>query len=291
MSRPHPGQQWKHGWIPLTPAAAIQKNHGRKPGSSSHLVRTVPEAAEVRQKGRTPSRAENKSDAGAAAPSSSNSSAQEHDPFHKRYSNARTAHEKAQTEYEEARREYNQANDKAQKTRAAGDMGKAKDATKRHDEAGKKLLAAKTALDAARKSYETSKNDPHHAKNVKLLTAMSAAVKNKPGWDLAGSRGQAPDAFRYHGSNVGANHVGYVRVKDGKYHYRVVDWKGNEITSGSTEDLNEAFQSAQQGQRVAKDTRQPARTSSQVDAVIRDMATRRRNTRNGSRAGRVTTAA
>lgn len=35
--RPHPGQNWKHGWIPLTPGAAREKNHGRplKPGSSA----------------------------------------------------------------------------------------------------------------------------------------------------------------------------------------------------------------------------------------------------------------
>lgn len=29
--RPYPGQDWKHGWIPVTAKAAIEKNHGRKP--------------------------------------------------------------------------------------------------------------------------------------------------------------------------------------------------------------------------------------------------------------------
>lgn len=32
MPHPYPGQEWKHGWVPLTPAAVLEKNHGRKPG-------------------------------------------------------------------------------------------------------------------------------------------------------------------------------------------------------------------------------------------------------------------
>ncbi|MEV0830883.1 MULTISPECIES: hypothetical protein [Streptosporangiaceae] len=35
VPHPYPGQQWKHGWKPLTPAAKKEKNHGRpvKPGT------------------------------------------------------------------------------------------------------------------------------------------------------------------------------------------------------------------------------------------------------------------
>ena len=47
MPQPHPGQEWKHGWIPITPAAAKSKNHGRKPGAGSLLARVLGEAAEV----------------------------------------------------------------------------------------------------------------------------------------------------------------------------------------------------------------------------------------------------
>ena len=45
MPHPHPGQQWKHGWIPLTAAAAASKNHGRKPGPNSRISALVQEAA------------------------------------------------------------------------------------------------------------------------------------------------------------------------------------------------------------------------------------------------------
>lgn len=47
MPQPYPGQQWTHGWKPLTPGAAKSKNHGRKPGAGSLLARVVGEAAEV----------------------------------------------------------------------------------------------------------------------------------------------------------------------------------------------------------------------------------------------------
>lgn len=33
-------QQWKHGWIPLTPAAVRQKNHGRTPGPGNTLSKS-----------------------------------------------------------------------------------------------------------------------------------------------------------------------------------------------------------------------------------------------------------
>ena len=46
MPQSHPGQQWKHGWVPLTAAAARSKNHGRKVGAGSLLARMVAEAAE-----------------------------------------------------------------------------------------------------------------------------------------------------------------------------------------------------------------------------------------------------
>ncbi|HEX6990372.1 MAG TPA: hypothetical protein VF151_00740, partial [Gemmatimonadales bacterium] len=41
MPHPYPGQQWKHGWIPLTPGAIHSKNHGRKPGPKSKLGRQL----------------------------------------------------------------------------------------------------------------------------------------------------------------------------------------------------------------------------------------------------------
>src|SRR5690606_37282554 len=47
LPQPYPGQQWKHGWVPLTPGAARSKNHGKKPGASSALSRLVAEAAET----------------------------------------------------------------------------------------------------------------------------------------------------------------------------------------------------------------------------------------------------
>ncbi len=47
MPHPYPGQEWKHGWIPVTPTAAKSKNHGRKPGRNSAISRVAAEAAEV----------------------------------------------------------------------------------------------------------------------------------------------------------------------------------------------------------------------------------------------------
>lgn len=41
MPQPYPGQQWKHGWIPLTPGAIRSKNHGRQPGLKSKLGRRL----------------------------------------------------------------------------------------------------------------------------------------------------------------------------------------------------------------------------------------------------------
>lgn len=31
------GHEWKHGWIPVSPAAVVSKNHGKKPGPGSKL--------------------------------------------------------------------------------------------------------------------------------------------------------------------------------------------------------------------------------------------------------------
>ena len=50
MPQPYPGQQWKHGWVPLTAGAARSKNHGRKPGAGSALSRLVAEAAETHKR-------------------------------------------------------------------------------------------------------------------------------------------------------------------------------------------------------------------------------------------------
>ena len=50
MPQPHPGQEWKHGWIPLTADAAREKNHGRKPGGGSLISRMVAEAAETHKR-------------------------------------------------------------------------------------------------------------------------------------------------------------------------------------------------------------------------------------------------
>src|SRR5690606_27584766 len=50
MPQPYPGQKWKHGWIPLTPGAAREKNHGKKPGGGSLIARMVAEAAETHQR-------------------------------------------------------------------------------------------------------------------------------------------------------------------------------------------------------------------------------------------------
>jgi hypothetical protein len=50
MPQPYPGQDWKHGWIPLNSGAARSKNHGRKPGSGSLISRVVAEAAEIHKR-------------------------------------------------------------------------------------------------------------------------------------------------------------------------------------------------------------------------------------------------
>lgn len=46
MPAPYPGQRWKHGWIPLTPGAVIQKNHGKRPGPKSKLGRVMASVSE-----------------------------------------------------------------------------------------------------------------------------------------------------------------------------------------------------------------------------------------------------
>jgi len=48
-----PGQQWKHGWIPLTPAAVRKKNHGRTPGPDSKLGRLMDNAIRDRARQRS----------------------------------------------------------------------------------------------------------------------------------------------------------------------------------------------------------------------------------------------
>lgn len=47
MPHPYPGQDWKHGWIPLNPGATREKNHGRssKPGGAA----AKPEAKSAHQ--------------------------------------------------------------------------------------------------------------------------------------------------------------------------------------------------------------------------------------------------
>lgn len=45
MADANPGQQWTHGWVPLTPTAAKSKNHGKKPPPNSAIARVVAEAA------------------------------------------------------------------------------------------------------------------------------------------------------------------------------------------------------------------------------------------------------
>lgn len=47
MPQPYPGQDWKHGWVPVTATAARSKNHGRKPGAGSALARVAAEAGEA----------------------------------------------------------------------------------------------------------------------------------------------------------------------------------------------------------------------------------------------------
>lgn len=46
MPAPYPGQRWKHGWIPLTPGAVIQKNYGKRPGPKSKLGRVMASVSE-----------------------------------------------------------------------------------------------------------------------------------------------------------------------------------------------------------------------------------------------------
>lgn len=50
MPHPHPGQEWKHGWVPVTTAAAASKNHGKKPGKHNLLSRITAEATAVHKK-------------------------------------------------------------------------------------------------------------------------------------------------------------------------------------------------------------------------------------------------
>lgn len=45
MADAQPGQQWTHGWVPLTPTAAKSKNHGKKPPPNSAIAKVVAEAA------------------------------------------------------------------------------------------------------------------------------------------------------------------------------------------------------------------------------------------------------
>ncbi|MEO3856221.1 KOW motif domain-containing protein [Acrocarpospora sp. B8E8] len=52
MPQPYPGQQWEHGWKPLTPGALKDKNHGRLPkgGNRDVISRLVKEAAAVHKR-------------------------------------------------------------------------------------------------------------------------------------------------------------------------------------------------------------------------------------------------
>lgn len=47
------GQQWKHGWIPLTPAAMREKNHGSKPGPDSNISQMADKAIRAKAKNRS----------------------------------------------------------------------------------------------------------------------------------------------------------------------------------------------------------------------------------------------
>lgn len=49
MPQPYPGQQWKHGWIPMTGGAAKSKNHGRKPKPGSAVERAAAKASGERK--------------------------------------------------------------------------------------------------------------------------------------------------------------------------------------------------------------------------------------------------
>ncbi|TMS00173.1 hypothetical protein [Nonomuraea basaltis] len=42
-------QQWRHGWIPLTPTAAREKNHGTTPGPGSKLGKSLARSRETSQ--------------------------------------------------------------------------------------------------------------------------------------------------------------------------------------------------------------------------------------------------
>jgi hypothetical protein len=68
LPQPYPGQQWKHGWVPLTPGAARSKNHGRKPGAGSALSRMVAEAAEAHKRMQERDRAAQKDAPKSASP-------------------------------------------------------------------------------------------------------------------------------------------------------------------------------------------------------------------------------
>lgn len=45
MPQPYPGQDWKHGWVPVTPQAAVSKNHGRPVKKGGGAARTATKAA------------------------------------------------------------------------------------------------------------------------------------------------------------------------------------------------------------------------------------------------------
>jgi hypothetical protein len=47
MPQPHPGQEWRHNWIPVTATAMKAKNHGRKPGKNSRIAQAAAEAGAV----------------------------------------------------------------------------------------------------------------------------------------------------------------------------------------------------------------------------------------------------
>ncbi len=54
MPQPYPGQQWKHGWIPLTGAAEVAKNHGNKPKPRSGVGTVKKSAAKAKGKAGAP---------------------------------------------------------------------------------------------------------------------------------------------------------------------------------------------------------------------------------------------
>ncbi|WP_433364047.1 hypothetical protein [Streptosporangium sp. CA-115845] len=55
MPHPYPGQQWKHGWKPLTPGAVKSKNHGKKPAPGSKLAKGTSDSKSPRDSSPTDS--------------------------------------------------------------------------------------------------------------------------------------------------------------------------------------------------------------------------------------------